>query len=237
MSRYTIVLLLLSTALLACSPRSTLEAVQAQLETCQADLDRTRTDAIAWRDRLGTWEHQIGLRLQEQENATAMSLDTIQLKFNEIRSAVPQAIETQVGEHIDEVERLLIAGFRDLSQGNHTLQQQLEDTRQLLNEARSEMRTGNQLARTAQRERRQIRGQISSLTAETAALVGRIHEFDRTRLQCKSCPEYLGLRKRKIADIAEFHNTIVQHLSALQGELIGPTDAGSETTTGDETDS
>lgn len=126
----------------------------------------------------------------------------------------------------------MIAGFRDLSKGNHSLQQQLEDTRQLLNKARSEMQAGNQLARDAQSERRQIRGHISSLTAETGALVGRIHEFDRTRLQCKSCPEYLGLRKRKIADIAEFHNTIVQHLANLQGEMIGPAVVDAETSSG-----
>ena len=237
MYRYAIVLLFLSCSLAACSPRSTLKAVRAQLETCQAELERTRTDALAWRDRLDTWEHQIGLRLEEQETATAMSLDTIQIKFNEIRSAVPQVIETQVGEHIDEVERLLITGFRDLSKGNHALQQQLEDTRQLLSDARLEMQTGNQLARAAQSERRQIRGQISSLTTETAAMVGRIHEFDRTRLQCKSCPEYLGLRKRKVADIAEFHNTIVQHLSALQGEMIAPADVGTETDSGGESGS
>lgn len=222
MSRNATILVLLSAALVACSPRSTLKAVQAQLETCQEDLERTRTDAAEWRDRLDTWEHQIGLRLQEQEAATAMSLDTIQLKFNEIRAAVPQAIETQVGGQIDEVERLLIAGFRDLSQGNSSLQQQLEETRQLLSEARSELQTGNQLARNAQSERREIRGQISGLTSETAQLVARIHEFDRTRLQCKSCPEYLDLRKRKIADIAEFHNEIVAHLSALQGNMVGP---------------
>ncbi|MFQ5525330.1 MAG: hypothetical protein ACE5GX_03640 [Thermoanaerobaculia bacterium] len=206
---------------LACTPSSTHEAVLAQLETCTADLERTRSDATAWRDRLDTWEHQIGLRLQEQEAATALSLDTIQLKFNEIRSAVPQVIESEIGGHIDEVESLLVAGFQDLSKGNQALQQQLEDTRVLLSEARQELQTGNQLARTAQSERRAIRGHISGLSAETTALVGRIHEFDRTRLQCKSCPEYLDLRKRKAADIAEFHNDIVEHLSALQGELMG----------------
>jgi chromosome segregation ATPase len=191
-------------------------------------LERTRTEALAWRDRLDTWEHQIGLRLQEQEAATAMSLDTIQLKFNEIRSAVPQVIETEVGGQIDEVESLLIAGFRDLSRGNQSLQQQLEDTRLLLTDARSELQTGNQLARDAQSERREIRGQISGLASETAALVSRIHEFDRTRLQCNTCPEYLDLRKRKIADIAEFHNDIVQHLSVLQGNMIGPVDSSEE---------
>lgn len=222
MFRYATILVLFSTTIVACSPRSTLKAVQAQLETCQEDLDRTRTDAEAWRDRLDTWEHQIGLRLQEQEAATAMSLDTIQLKFNEIRAAVPRAIETQVGGQIDEVEKLLIAGFRDLSQGNSSLQQQLEETRELLSDARSELQTGNQLARNAQSERKEIRGQISGLTSETAQLVARIHDFDRTRLQCKSCPEYLDLRKRKVADIAEFHNEIVAHLSALQGSMVAP---------------
>ncbi len=228
MSRYASILLLLSIATIACTPRSTHKAVQAQLETCSEDLERTRADAVAWRDRLDTWEHQIGLRLKEQEAATAMSLDTIQLKFNEIRSAVPQVIESEVGGQIDEVERLLIAGFRDLSKGNQSLQQQLEDTRLLLSEARTELQTGNQLARSAQSERREIRGQISGLTSETAALINRIHEFDRTRLQCKSCPEYLDLRKRKIADIAEFHNAIVDHLSRLQSSMVGPV-AGDET--------
>lgn len=210
---------------LGCTPRSTHNAVLAQLETCQSDLEMTRSDATAWRDRLDSWEHQIGLRLQEQETATALSLDTIQLKFNEIRTAVPKAIETEVGSHIDEVESLLLAGFQDLSKGNHSLQQQLEDTRELLLEARKELQEGNQMARDAQTERRSIRGQISELTSETAQLVSDIHEFDRTRLQCKSCPEYLGLRKRKAADIAEFHNDIVEHLSALQGGMVsgGPT--------------
>ncbi len=214
-------LLALALLTLACTPRSTHNAVIAQLETCKADLETSRADAVAWRDRLDTWEHQIGLRLQEQEAATALSLDTIQLKFNEIRSAVPQVIETEVGGHIDEVEQLLIAGFRDLSKGNHALQEQLEDTRQLLSEAREELQTGNQLARTAQTERREIRGHISGLTSETTALVARIHEFDRTRLQCKKCDEYLDLRQRKAADIAEFHNDIVEHLSALQSALVG----------------
>jgi len=237
MSRNTIVLLLVCTALVACSPRSTLKAVQAQLETCNADLERTRDDASAWRDRLDVWEHQIGLRLQEQEAATAVSLDTIQLKFNEIRSAVPRAVESQVGGRIDEVESLLIAGFRDLSKGNQSLQEQLQETRELLSEARSEMQAGNQLARDAQSERRQIRGQISSLTSETEALITRIHDFDRTRLQCKSCPEYLDLRKRKVADIAEFHNAIVQHLAALQGEMVGPTSPAPEAPAGDESGS
>lgn len=222
MLRYATILVLFSISLVGCSPRSTLQAVRAQLETCQADLERTRADSEAWRERLDTWEHQIGLRLEEQEAATAMSLDTIQLKFNEIRAAVPRTIETEVGGHIDEVEKLLIAGFRDLSQGNKSLQQQLEETRQLLSEAHSELQTGNQLARSAQSERREIRGKISSLASETSDLVIRIHEFDRTRLQCKSCPEYLGLRKRKIADISEFHNEIVAHLTELQSSMIGP---------------
>lgn len=222
MKSTAMILLCCAALVAACSPRSTLKAVEAQLETCETSLELTRTDAEEWRDRLDTWEHQIGLRLQEQEAATAVSLDTIQLKFNEIRAAVPKAIETQVGGQIDDVERLLIAGFRDLSQGNSALQQQLEETRSLLSEARSELQTGNQLARSAQSERREIRGHISGLTSETAALVERIHEFDRTRLQCKSCPEYLDLRKRKIADISEFHNEIVAHLSALQGSMVAP---------------
>jgi len=213
--------LILASIALACTPRSTHNAVLEQLETCKADLERTRSDAAAWRDRLDTWEHQIGLRLQEQEAATALSLDTIQLKFNEIRAAVPRVIETEVGGHIDEVEGLLVAGFRDLSRGNRALQEQLEDTRRLLGEAREELRTGNDLARSAQTERRAIRGHISGLSTETTALVSRIHEFDRTRLQCKSCPEYLDLKKRKMADIAEFHNDIVEYLSALQVELVG----------------
>lgn len=214
-------LILLALVTTACTPRSTHTAVVEQLDTCKADLERTRSDAEAWRDRLDTWEHQIGLRLQEQEAATALSLDTIQLKFNEIRSAVPRTIETQVGSHIDEVESLLISGFQDLSKGNEALHHQLEETRQLLSDAREELQTGNQLARSAQSERRAIRGHISGLSTETVALVGRIHEFDRTRLQCKTCPEYLDLRKRKAADIAEFHNDIVEHLSALQGEIVG----------------
>lgn len=237
MPRYASILPLLLIATVACTTRSTYKATQSQLETCQADLERTRAEAVAWRDRLDTWEHQIGLRLQEQEAANAMSLDTIQLKFNEIRSSVPQVIETEVGGQIDEVESLLIAGFRDLSKGNQSLQEQLEDTRQLLSEARFELQTGNQLARTAQSERREIRGQISGLTSETAALVSRIHEFDRTRLQCKSCPEYLDLRKRKVADIAEFHNEIVGHLSALQGNIVGPATVGNQTGSEDETGS
>ena len=234
MSRNTACFLLIALTALACTPRSTHKAVVAQFETCQADLARTSEDALAWRDRLDTWEKQIGLRLEEQEAATAMSLDTIQLKFNEIRSAVPDVVETEVGAHIDEVEQLLIAGFRDLSLGNRSLQAQLEDTRLLLGEARQELQTGNELARTAQTERREIRGQISDLTSEYAVLVDRIHEFDRSRLQCKTCPEYLYLRKRKAADIAEFHNSIVGQLSSLQGALVGGSAAEAEAATADE---
>jgi len=227
-------LILLPILFASCSPRSTLEAVEAQLATCEEDLELTRSDAAAWRDRLDSWEHQIDLRLQEQEAATAMSLDTIQLKFSEIRAAVPKTIEAEVGGQIDEVERLLISGFKDLSQGNLALQEQLEDTRRLLSEARTELQAGNQLARSAQSERREIRGQISGLTSETEALVGRIHEFDRTRLQCKQCPEYLDLRKRKVADISEFHNEIVAHLAKLQGNLVAPTTGPTESTSGTE---
>ena len=209
-------------ALVSCTPRSTHQAVANQLETCRGDLTSAREQATVWEARFDSWEAQFGQRLAEQESAASVSLDTIQLKFAEIRAAVPQVIEAEVGGHIDDVERLLVAGFRDLSEGNRTLQAQLEDTRQLLNDARRDLQAGNQLARTAQAERQEIRGQILDLTNEYASLISRIHEFDRTRLQCKSCDEYLDLRKRKAGDVAAFHNDIVQSLNTLQKAFIAP---------------
>ncbi len=206
---------------IACTPRSTHQAVVAQLETCATDLDSARIEATEWKNRFDTWESQLSQRLAAQETATATSMDTIQMKFQELRAAVPQTIQTEIGGHINELERLLVTGISDLTEGNQALQGQLDETRTLLEDARRDVREGNEMARAGIEERRQLRSQISDLTGEYAALVERIHEFDRTRLQCKKCPEYLDLRSKKAADIAGFHDDVVETLYKLQAELVG----------------
>lgn len=228
MTRTATLVLLVGSTLIACTPKSTHQAVLDQLGTCTDDLASARDQTQVWEDRFAHWETQFGQRLLDQESATAVNLDTIQLKFAEIRTAVPEVIQTEVGDHIDDVERLLVAGFRDLSEGNRALQAQLDETRQALDAARQDLQTGNELARTAQTERHQISDQISDLTNQYGKLIGQIHEFDRTRLQCKSCDEYLDLRKRKAGDVAAFHNDLVRQLNTLQKAFVAQSGQAAE---------
>ena len=66
-------------------------------------------------------------------------------------------------------------------------------------------------------------------------LLARIVRFGRFKLPdggqlCRVS----GLEKAQIADIAESRKTIVQHLSNLQGVMIGPAVVGTETGSGND---
>lgn len=204
---------------LGCVPKSQYEATSAELVSCRKELDAS-DDAIAeWRGKyewqLAQWEEAF----VERDGSPAATLDLVEGRFQEIAVSLPPMVRAEVEANLQELAAIISAEFLKLQRTNARLSQQMTEAGDRLDEIGREMVRGEDLddLEVAEESRRR---HLRALAERTSALVERIQDFDRTRLHCKSCPQFLSLKRKKSAEIARFHDELVREISKLQRDVL-----------------
>jgi DNA repair exonuclease SbcCD ATPase subunit len=157
-----------------------------------------------------------------QREATEATITEMESTLDQIKLSLPEQVRGQVENNLDQLRKMMADGLLQLADQNAVMAGKLEDTRVQLETANTRlegidqrMATSEDLSTMAEERRARIAG----LVERFAALVDQIHEYDRTRLNCKECDEYLGLKKKKSGDLQTFHDILVAEIGRVQGEL------------------
>lgn len=205
---------------------SELVACKGRVLDLEARLEDTER---AYRESLERWEE-----LFDGTTSGGEAIHTVMdERFAEITQALPSEVRAEVEGNLGQLRVALRGLVEELEHENDTLESELGAMRtELLRANRSLEHIDERVekmseAPQASPEPEQRRTAGSSVAyARASSLIGSIHEFDRTRLHCRRCPQYLKIKSKKRDEIARFHDELAAEIQALQDLLSGHSRTG-----------
>jgi chromosome segregation ATPase len=241
MKRTSIILTL--SAILAstgCASKKDLEAAQAKLAACEDERAKLEASVISWEQRFdqasGRWNQL------EAEVTTALpkALTELNDERGRIIELVPEQVKSEVNAYLEDYFTTVMKGFNELAKDNEEIKMRMEATYQALEAVGADTRAiGFTIDQTMAEERSQRQAeQTRRQDARTrmAGLVDLIVEFDRNRIDCKSCPDRLKLNRKEREAVLGFHAELTAKLADLQALAGGVKEPPLPPQTGEEAD-
>lgn len=207
-------------ASLGCVSKGEHEAVQAELATCQEGKAQAQAQVITWEQRFDRenkrWE-SIEASVSQQ---VPQALSEIHEERQKILALVPEQVQTEVATYLEDYFRTVMGGFERLSKDNQKVQMQLEATQTVLENLGADTKAiSESIDGALAEERSKATGEAQKreeVAQEIAQIVTLITQFDSTKVNCKKCPDSLGLKRKKAEEVAAFHSDLIAKLSELQ---------------------
>jgi chromosome segregation ATPase len=218
--------------LLGCSSGE-LEKVQGELKACGDRRDSLAREMDACRKE--------GARLKQRLDGFQVALTApLPPSINEAReeflSTVPEQVRVELELHLDNYFTAVAREFKELQNRNKEILQEMKSARREISKeisktsgqveqvatVTSNLEEGLAAVQKGTEEAQQLRLRQQQTAAELQRILQSVIEFDRNRLNCRSCMDKLRLRDKNREEILKFHSVLVQRLTALQASAEGP---------------
>lgn len=205
--------------------KAKLEQCQQELATCEEQREVLRESVAMWRQRFD----RESLRWDSVEasitDALPRQLSAIHAERERVLELVPEQVKHEVEGYLDEYFATVMGGLTALKEDNDQIRRELAATREQLQAAGQQLenvsadtqsiRTLGSSIEQQLREERERRAAIARGIADIAELVT---TFDQERVNCRDCPQRLGLNRKKREAITAFHQQLLAALAELQVE-------------------
>lgn len=216
----TVLLVPLSTG---CVSKQKFEDAQAELAACQEEKVQAEAQVIAWEQRFdresSRWE---GMEASISD-ALPKALSEFSDERDRILELVPEQVQTEVASYLDDYFATVMTGFERLVEDNQEIKLQLEATQATLDslgaDTMSISASINGALAEERAKREDERAKRENVGIELAAIVAQLVEFDKTRINCKDCPQRLKLNRKEREAITAFHTELTSSLAELQGYM------------------
>ncbi len=213
---FAVLLLIASLALTGCVSKSAHEAIQIQLEECRADKQASQGAAEACEKRYDREIARFDTLDSTLEEVVPEALATFRSEREEILEQVPVQVREEVESYLDEFATAVARSFQRLSDDNDKILSELGTAKIELAKlsADTEALISAGVDTTIQ-EVREGQASRETLDARSASIVAMILDFDRSRINCKSCDNRLRLNKKEIQAITAFHGDLIENLQGF----------------------
>ena len=203
-----------------CVSKSQLEETQAELAQCQEDKARAEAAVVTWEERYD----RESSRWNQLESAVSQALPKALGEFHEERDRilelVPGQVQDEVSGYLEDYFSTVMKGFELLSDDNAEIKLELRATQKALDAVGADargIRTAVDQALTTERGKRDaMSGQLGDLAEYLGDVVSQVVEFDQTRINCRNCPDRLKLSRKEREALLAFHGELMSDLSDLQ---------------------
>jgi predicted nuclease with TOPRIM domain len=204
--------LFLGLALLTgCVASSKYNDVLQDFAACDQERKDVQKEAEKWHS---LYQQELDRWVVKDTNAEE-AVRLVNEKIQSIRVELPPLVQQEVVSHLNDLAAYLGEEFTHLVKQSTALQARLDETTEKLTSIEEDMATLDEM-----------RGLLDEARARRAKLAGafteilrRLRDWDRTRLHCKKCDEYLGLGRKKREEVVRFHGQVTGKLSELQAQL------------------
>ena len=214
---------LAAAALLAstgCVPKSDLEEAQAELAACEEARATAEATTASWERRYDRESSRWTQLETSVSQALPRALNEFHADGERILELVPEQVKVEVEGYLEDYFNTVMRGVAELSDDNAEIKLELKATQKALDAVGADargIRTAVDEALTDERAKRDVMaGRLGDLSGELGAVVDRVVAFDRTRINCKQCPERLRLNRKERETILAFHAELMSELSDLQ---------------------
>jgi len=197
--------------LTGCVLSSTHNEVLEDLAACDQERSDLAKEMENWR---ALYEQEKDFQRAGSEDAQA-AVRLVNEKIHDIQVGLPPMVQDQVDSRLNQLAEILSEEFGRLATQNAALNVQLEDATERLEKIQEEMATLEEMRGLMD----EARARRAKLAGDFTKILGTLREWDRTRLNCKKCDEYLGLRRKKREELVRFHGQVAGDLSRLQAAL------------------
>jgi hypothetical protein len=210
-------LLLLLGLTAGCVSKKEHEAVTAKLGTCEDEKAALQAENVNWERRFDResqrWE-ELGASVTD---ALPKALVEFHQERDRILELVPQQVQSEVQDYLEDYFETVSKGFQLLKNDNEEIKAQLAATGTALAAVGADTKS---ISATVDRSLADERRRRDKVSQELAALLDKVVDFDRTRIDCAKCPDKLGLSRKERETILAFHDELTRSLSEIQS-LIG----------------
>ncbi len=212
--------LLLALLGVGCASKEDLEAAQAQLAACEQEKLKLEASVIAWEERFDSASNRWTEVEASVTEALPVALNEFHTERDRIISLVPEQVQGEVTDYLDDYFTTVMQGFGQLAEDNKDIKLQLNATHKALESVGADTRAiSASIDQTVSEERAKRedeaarRERVATRLAETVDL---IVEFDQNRINCKDCPERVKLKDKAKETLLAFHAELMSDLADLQ---------------------
>ena len=214
---------LLAVVAVGCVSKSDHEALQAQLDSCLQEKAEVEAEVISWEQRFdresARWT-QIGDSVAE---AVPQALTEMHDERTRILKMVPEQVQNEVSDYLDEYFNTVMSGFDRMAQDNRDLRVEVLGMQKAMEVLGHDTKA---IGRAIDESLTDEKGRRQKLAQDLADIIDLVVEYDQTRLNCKGCPDRLKMRDKSRSALLAFHQDLMSDLSRLQTYAAAP--AGAE---------
>ncbi len=204
---------LLSVLSVGCVSKSDHEALQAQLDACQQEKAQVEAEVISWEQRFdresSRWT-QIGDSVAE---AVPQALTEMHEERTRILNMVPEQVQNEVSDYLDEYFNTVMSGFDRMAQDNRDLRVEVMGMQKAMEVLGHDTKA---IGKAIDDSLTDEKGRRQKLARDLADIIDLVVEYDQTRLNCKGCPDRLKMRDKSRSALLAFHQDLMSDLSRLQ---------------------
>ena len=197
--------------LTGCVLSSTHNEVLEDLAACDQERRDLAKEMENWR---ALYEQEKDFQRAGNEDAQ-VAVRLVNEKIHDIQGDLPPMVQDQVESRLNHLAEYLSDEFGRLATRNAALNVQVEAATEKLEKIQEEMATLEEMRELMG----EARARRAKLAGDFTQILETLREWDRTRLNCKKCDEYLGLRRKKREELVRFHGRVTGELSRLQAAL------------------
>lgn len=226
--RRLILLLLAMPAVLACGvPKEEHEALQSTLAACEEEKISAQAAVMAWEQRFD----RESSRWEEMEasisDALPRALSDFHAEKERLVEQMPENVQAELDAYLEDYFVTVMAGFDRLVSDNKEIKLELKATQRVLDriggdtqEIRESTTAIDDALDEAFKEERGLRfaerAKREAIEQDLTGIVSHLTEWDRTRINCKQCPERLTLSRKERETITALHGDLIRRLTELQ---------------------
>ncbi len=215
-----VVALLIAVLGSGCASKEDLQNAQTELAACQEEAAKLEATVIAWEERFDHAAQRWTDLESSVSDALPKALDEFHSERDRIIELVPEQVQGEVTDYLDDYFNTVMKGFSQLSEDNQDIKVQLQVTHKALESVGADTRAiGVTIDETVSQERakrEEEQARREQVATHLAELVEQVVEYDQTRINCKQCPERLKLKDKQREAILGFHAELMADLADLQ---------------------
>lgn len=213
-----LVVALVAVAAAGCVSKKTYQACQDQVAACEAEKAALQEQVKSWESRFDSESKRWETMHATVTDALPQAVKQLESERERIIKLVPAEVQRQVEDYLDRYFDTVMKGFSRLQEDNATIRRELEATNTRLASVGSDTSEIRTVSTSIDAKLEEERAKRALLAAKVAEIAQKLAYFDQTRINCKDCPNKLGLNRTERETITAFHQEMMTALTSLQAE-------------------